>query len=283
MKTGIVLEGGALRAIFSSGVCDGLLEGNIMPDYLIGVSAGIAYGVSYLSRQPRRNLEVVTTYASDHRYMGMNNLADKRNRSYFGLKFAYDTIPNELIPFDYDAFAAYPGQVEAVVTNLNTGKADYIEVPRLDRNSQLLQATCAMPLMFPIYHLNGQPYLDGGIADSIPWRRAMDQGCDRVMVVMTHPRDYVRKQERLMPLIRKTYREYPNFVAAMEDRARRYNEDREQIFDLERQGKLLVIAPDSTMGVSRTERNPEKLRLLWAKGYQAAIDRMDEIRAFFSR
>ena len=283
MKTGIVLEGGALRAIFSSGVCDGLLEGNIMPDYLIGVSAGIAYGVSYLSRQPRRNLEVVTTYASDHRYMGMNNLADKNNRSYFGLKFAYDTIPNELIPFDYDAFAAYPGQVEAVVTNLNTGKADYIEVPRLDRNSQLLQATCAMPLMFPIYHLNGQPYLDGGIADSIPWRRAMDQGCDRVMVVMTHPRDYVRKQERLMPLIRKTYREYPNFVAAMEDRARRYNEDREQIFDLERQGKLLVIAPDSTMGVSRTERNPEKLRLLWAKGYQAAIDRMDEIRAFFSR
>ena len=283
MKTGIVLEGGALRAIFSSGVCDGLLEGNIMPDYLIGVSAGIAYGVSYLSRQPRRNLEVVTTYASDHRYMGMNNLADKRNRSYFGLKFAYDTIPNELIPFDYDAFAAYPGQVEAVVTNLNTGKADYMEVPRLDRNSQLLQATCAMPLMFPIYHLNGQPYLDGGIADSIPWRRAMDQGCDRVMVVMTHPRDYVRKQERLMPLIRKTYREYPNFVAAMEDRARRYNEDREQIFDLERQGKLLVIAPDSTMGVSRTERNPEKLRLLWAKGYQAAMDRMEEIRAFFSR
>lgn len=283
MKTGIVLEGGALRAIFSSGVCDGLLEGNIMPDYLIGVSAGIAYGVSYLSRQPRRNLEVVTTYASDHRYMGMNNLADKRNRSYFGLKFAYDTIPNELIPFDYDAFAAYPGQVEAVVTNLNTGKADYMEVPRLDRNSQLLQATCAMPLMFPIYHLNGQPYLDGGIADSIPWRRAMDQGCDRVMVVMTHPRDYVRKQERPMPLIRKTYREYPNFVAAMEDRAQRYNEDREQIFDLERQGKLLVIAPDSTMGVSRTERNPEKLRLLWAKGYQAAMDRMEEIRAFFSR
>ena len=283
MKTGIVLEGGALRAIFSSGVCDGLLEGNIMPDYLIGVSAGIAYGVSYLSRQPRRNLEVVTTYASDHRYMGMNNLADKNNRSYFGLKFAYDTIPNELIPFDYDAFAAYPGQVEAVVTNLNTGKADYMEVPRLDRNSQLLQATCAMPLMFPIYHLNGQPYLDGGIADSIPWRRAMDQGCDRVMVVMTHPRDYVRKQERLMPLIRKTYREYPNFVAAMEARAQRYNEDREQIFDLERQGKLLVIAPDSTMGVSRTERNPEKLRLLWAKGYQAAMDRLEELRAFFSR
>lgn len=281
MKTGLVLEGGALRAIFSSGVCDGLLEGNVMPDYLVGVSAGIAYGVSYLSRQPRRNLEVVTTYAPDHRYMGMNNLADKNNRSYFGLKFAYDTIPNELIPFDYDAFAAYPGQVEAVVTNLNTGKADYLEVARRERNNLLLQATCAMPLMFPIYHINGQPYLDGGVADSIPWKHAMEQGCDRVMVVMTHPRSYVRRDEKLMPLIRKTYREYPNFVAAMESRAQRYNEDREQIFELERQGKLLVIAPESTMGVSRTERDPDKLRLLWGHGYQAAVDRLEEVREFF--
>ena len=282
MKTGIVLEGGALRAIFSSGVCDGLLEGGIMPDYLIGVSAGIAYGVSYLSRQPRRNLKVVTTYAQDRRYMGINNLADKNNRSYFGLKFAYDTIPNELIPFDYDTFAAYPGQVEAVVTNLNTGKADYMEVPRRDRHSLLLQATCAMPLMFPIYHINGQPYLDGGVGDSIPWRHALEQGCDRLLVVLTRPRSYVRKPTGMMHLIRKTYRDYPNFVAAMEGRAEAYNKDREALFEKERKGEVLVIAPDSTLGVARIERNPDKLRLLWAKGYQAAVDRLDEIRAYFS-
>ena len=108
MKTGLVLEGGALRAIFSSGVCDGLLKGDIMADYVAGVSAGIAYGVSYVSRQPGRNLEVVTRYANDRRYMGMGNLADKKNRSYFGLRFVYDTIPNELVPFDYDTFAAFP-------------------------------------------------------------------------------------------------------------------------------------------------------------------------------
>ena len=100
MKTGLVLEGGALRAILSSGVCDALLEGGVMADYVVGVSAGIAYGVSYLSRQPRRNLEIVTRFAPDHRYMGMGNLADKRNQSYFGLKFVYDTIPNELVAFD---------------------------------------------------------------------------------------------------------------------------------------------------------------------------------------
>ena len=282
MKTGIVLEGGALRAIFSSGVCDGLLEGGVMPDYLVGVSAGIAYGVSYLSRQPRRNLEVVTTYAPDRRYMGMNNLADKENRCYFGLKFAYDTIPNQLIPFDYDAFAAYPGQVEAVVTNLNTGAAEYMDVPRLDKQPIILQATCAMPLMFPIYHMNGQPYMDGGVGDSIPWRHALEQGCDRLLVVLTRTRDYVRKTDKLMPLIRKTYREYPNFVRAMEDRAKVYNREREALFAEERKGNLLVIAPQSTLGVSRIERNPEKLRLLWGAGYQAAVERLEEIRDYFA-
>lgn len=281
MKTGLVLEGGALRAIFSSGVCDGLLEGNVMADYVVGVSAGIAYGVSYLSRQPRRNLEVVTRFANDRRYMGMNNLADKENQSYFGLKFAYDTIPNELVPFDYNTFEAYPGQVEAVMTNLNTGGAEYVEVPRRDKESLVLQASCAMPLMFPIYEIDGKPCLDGGVADSIPWQRALDQGCDRVLVVLTRTRDYVRKQDKAMPLIRRRYKEYPEFVRAMEQRAERYNESRRQLFELEKQGKILVIAPSSTLGVARTERNTEKLRLLWAEGYQEAVDRMEEIRDYF--
>lgn len=280
MKNGLVLEGGALRAIFSSGVCDALLDANVMTDYVIGVSAGIAYGVSYVSRQPRRNLEVVTRYAPDKRYMGMNNLVDKNNRSYFGLKFAYDTIPNELIPFDYDTFAAYPGEVEAVVTNLNTGKADYLPVPRRDKESLLLQATCAMPLLFPIYHINGQPYLDGGAADSIPWQRALDQGCERIIVVLTRPREYRRKPDQMIRLIRKQYHDYPLFVQAMETRAQRYNENRERLFELEREGKALVIAPKSTLGVGRIERDTEKLRLLWAEGYQMTVERMDEIKDY---
>lgn len=283
MKTGLVLEGGALRAIFSSGVCDALLEGGIMTDYLIGVSAGIAYGVSYVSKQPRRNLEVVTTYAPDRRYMGMRNLLNRGNKSYFGLKFAYDTIPNELIPFDYDAFEAYPGQVEAVVTNLNTGKADYYPVPRLDREALLIQASCAMPLLFPIYWIQDTPYLDGGISDGIPWKRALDQGCDRILVVLTKTRDFVRRPDKMMRLIRKEYRDYPAFIETMERRAERYNESRAQLFELERQGKVLVIAPESTLGVSRTERDTEKLRMLWAAGYQAAVDRMEEVREYFAK
>ena len=133
MKTGLVLEGGALRTIFSTGVCDAFLDGGLpLPDYTVGVSAGIAYGVSYLSRQSRRNLQLAAHYVNDRRYMGWRNLANPKNRSYFGLKFAYETIPNELLPFDYETFAAYPGTVEAVVTNLNTGEAEYHPVPRRD-------------------------------------------------------------------------------------------------------------------------------------------------------
>ena len=282
MKTGLVLEGGAMRTIFSTGVLDAMLESDLMPDYFIGVSAGIAYGVSYLSRQPRRNLEILTKYAGDKRYMGMGNLADPKNRSYFGLEFTYDTIPNTLVPFDYDAFAAYPGQVEAVVTNLETGEAEYMEVPRRDDKFLLLQATCALPLLFPIYHLDGKPCMDGGVADAIPYQRAFQQGCQRVVVVLTKPRSYVRRREKLQGLIQRRYKQYPNFCRAMEERAQRYNACREELFRLEREGKVLVFAPETFHGVSRIERDTRQLRMLWADGYQQAVDRMEELRSYWT-
>ncbi len=283
MKLGLVLEGGALRTIYSTGVLDAMLERDLMPDYVVGVSAGIAYGVSYVSRQPRRNLEIVTRYVNDRRYMGMNNLMDRNNRSYFGLEFSYQTIPNELVPFDYDTFEAFPGEVEAVVTNLETGEAEYMPVPRRDDKFILLQATCALPLMFPIYHLDGKPYMDGGVAVSVPYQHAFEMGCDRVMVILTKPRNFVRKQERALPLIRRTYGQYPNFCRAMEGRAQRDNASRQELFRLEQEGKALVFAPDSLHGVGRIEHDPEKLRMLWAEGYQQAVERMEEIQAFFSQ
>ena len=166
-----------------------------------------------------------------------------------------------------------------MVTNLNTGRADYLPVPRQDRESIVLQASCAMPLLFPIYEIGGQPYLDGGIGDAIPWRRALER-CDKVIVVLTRPRSYRRKPDRMMKMVRKRYRGYPEFVAAMENRAEVYNRDREELFQVEREGRALVIAPKSTLGVSRTERDTEKLRLLWAEGYQTVVDRLEEIRDY---
>ena len=283
MKTGLVLEGGALRTIFSSGACDAFLDKELpLPDYTVGVSAGIAYGVSYLSRQSRRNLKLVTTYANDHRYMSWRNMLMPGNHSYFGLKFSYETIPNQLLPFDYDTFDAYPGTVEAVVTNLNTGKADYLPVPRRDSPNLLLEATCAIPLMFPVIEVDGQPYLDGGCADAIPWRRCFDVGCDRVVVILTRERDYRKEADGSIRLIRSAFRKYPAFVDVMRTRAERYNACREELFQLEAEGRVLVIAPEDTLGCSRTEKDTEVLRALWQSGYFAGRRAAAGVQAFWS-
>ncbi|WP_295581135.1 patatin family protein [uncultured Oscillibacter sp.] len=282
MKTGLVLEGGALRTIFSAGVLDAFLDGGLpLPDYTIGVSAGIAYGVSYLSRQSRRNLKLLTTFANDRRYMGWRNLADRENRCYFGLKFSYETIPNQLLPFDYDTFDAYPGTVEAVVTNLDTGRADYLPVPRRDSPNLLLEATCAIPLMFPVFHIGGQPYLDGGCADPIPWRRALELGCDRLVVVLTRERDYRKETDRSLPVLERTFRKYPRFLETMRRRATAYNESRAALFALEAAGGALVIAPEDTLGCSRTERDVEVLRALWQSGYFAGRRSAEAVRVLW--
>lgn len=283
MKTGIVLEGGALRTIFSSGVCDALVEADLLPDYVVGVSAGIAYGVSYVSRQPRRNLEILLKYTNDKRYMSKRNLFKPSNRCYFGLKFTYEEIPNRLVPFDYETFAAFPGEVEAVVTNLETGGPEYIPVPRRDDQFQVLQATCAMPLLFPIYHINGIPCLDGGSSDGIPYGRAVQKGCDRIVVVLTRERDYRRTPEQYQALVDLRYRRYPNFCATMHSRAERYNACREELFQLEKEGKVILLAPKSTRGFSRIEKDVDKIKALWQDGYDLGRARAEEIRAFWGK
>lgn len=282
MKSGLVLEGGAVRTIYSSGVCDGFIRQQRTFDYVVGVSAGIAYGASYLSGQFGRNMEITEKYIHDRRYMGLNNLLRPGNRSYFGLDFVYDRIPNELVPFDYEAYAAYPGQAEAVVTDVETGKPVYFPIDRADRQAMLLRATCALPLLFPIQEYQGVKCMDGGCVDSIPWKRAFDQGCDRVVVVLTREASYRRQPESSIDLIRRRYRKYPAFVAALETRAERYNREREELFQVEKEGRVMVFMPENTQGFSRTERDMGKIRALWQSGLDAAAGRAEELNAFLT-
>ena len=283
MKTALVLEGGAFRTIFSSGVCDAFLDAGLpMPDYTVGVSAGMAYGVSYLSRQKRRNLKLLMHYANDRRYMGLRNWINPRNRCYFGLEFAYETIPNRLVPFDYDTFAAYPGLAEAVVTDLTSGRAAYLQVPRRDDKFLLLQATCAIPLLFPPIVIDGVPYLDGGCADAIPWRRALELGCDRLVVVLTRERGYRKQPDHAGAMMDRAFRKYPAFLHTLSDRAERYNRCREELFALEKAGKALVIAPKSTQGFSRMERDTRKILALWQDGYFAGRDAAGAVRQLWT-
>lgn len=283
MRTGLVLEGGAIRTVYSCGVLDGFLKLGIDFDYVVGVSAGIADGVSYLSHQYGRNLELLTKYAADPRYMGARNMLKPGNRRcYFGLNFVYGEIPNRLVPFDYDAFDRWPGEAEAVVTNIETGRAEYRPVDPREPEMKLLQATCAMPLLFPIYDINGSKYLDGGCADAIPWRRALDKGCDRVVVVLTRERAYTRKPEPTQRLVERFYRRYPHFVETMRARPERCNQDRAALFQAEAEGKVFVFCPDSTEGFSRTERNADKIRALWRQGLDHAMARQHALQFYLN-
>ena len=274
------MEGGAIRTIFSTGVCDALLTRGLMTDYVIGVSAGIAYGVSYVSKQSRRNLDIMVRYINDKRYMGWENLLRRGNHAYFGLDFVFETIPKQLVPFDYDTFAAYPGEVEAVVTNMDTGRPEYFPVERGDDRLKLLQATCALPFLFPVYTIQGRPYMDGGASDAIPFERAFAKGCDRLIIVLTRERGYVRRPEKLRHLIDLAYHKYPGFCEAMRHRADTYNRVRGRLFQLEREGKVLLFAPKSTVGFHRTERDIDKIKALWQDGYDQGIARLDEVETF---
>lgn len=278
MKLGITMEGGASRTIFSCGVTDAFLEEGIMPDYFIGVSAGIAYGVSYLSKQKGRNLELSTKYMNDKRYMGARHLL--KNRNFYNLDFAFGEVPNKLLPFDADAFEAFPGKVVAGVTNLHTGKPEYIEVPRRDENYKVLVASCALPILFQPVKIGKHYYLDGGLSDSIPYEQAMKEGCDKNIVILTRERGYVKKQERAGVISQKLYKKYPNIVEDLKKRPERYNACIETLMEREKAGEVFVIAPEKLYGVGRTESNPDKLRKLYEEGYRQAKKQMPKLKEY---
>ena len=266
MKLGLILEGGASRAYYTSGILDALLEEEIIADYVIGTSAGIANGVSYVSRQVGRNLCIAKDYLHDKRYMGFKHMLNPFNRSFYNLKFAFDDVPNRHLPFDYEAFKSFTGNVVAAVTNLDTGKAEYLEMPRDDKKFQLLRATCALPLLFPVIKIDGKPYMDGGICAPIPASAAINAGCDKNIVILTRERGYQKQPEKALQMSARKYKKYPNFADALLKRTETYNENLAQISNLEKEGKVFVIAPES-MNMKRLETDPEKLEQLHIQGY----------------
>ncbi len=281
MKIGLVLEGGAHRTVFSCGVMDALLESNIMADYVIGSSAGITYGTSYVSKQTGRNREMLRRFVRDKRYAGTFHLLRRSNRAYYNLSFLFDKIPNELLPFDYAAYEAYEGEVLAAVTNIRTGQAEYLPVTHTDLTWKALQATCALPMLFQPVEINGELYADGGIADSIPFEKAMADGCDKLIIVLTRERSYRKEAEKLMDLIAKRQsKKHPEYAQAMLQRHIQYNACIERLSELEEQGRAFVIVPEDTLGVSRTDKHVDKLMELYAQGYRIAAHRMTALKQY---
>ncbi len=282
MKLGLVFEGGASRTLFSCGVMDALLEENVKADYIIGVSAGIAYGVSYASGQIGRNLKVATEYMSDKRYMGLRHMFNPKNRSYYNLEFVFREIPQKLIYFDYDAFANFEGEIIAVVTNLKTGNAEYMNVPRNKESFKLLQASCALPVLFAPEEIDGNLYMDGGIGDSIPFKRALDDGCDKIITVLTREKDYVKHNELTTKIAKKYYRKYPEFLKALTERPEKYNKCREELFEYAEKNNSVIIMPNTTKNFRRTEKTPERLTDIYNEGYKIAMDMMPKIKEYIN-
>ncbi|MGN0343207.1 MAG: patatin family protein [Roseburia sp.] len=280
MKIGMVFEGGASRTIFSCGVADAFLEEDIMPDYFVGVSAGIAYGVSYLSKQKGRNLTLAKRFMNNKKYQGYQHLFNKEQKSYYNVEYVFHDVPKHLLPFDYEAFAAFPGEVEACVTNIHTGKAEYLPVARDESSADTLVASCALPVFFKPVKVGNHYYLDGGLSDSIPYLHAFEKGCDRVVVVLTRQRDYVKKTDIATHISTSLYKKYPNVVKDLKERPEKYNQSLLKLRELEEQGKVFVIAPETTMGVGRTETDPEKLEALYQEGYRIAKEQMEDLKQY---
>ena len=208
-------------------------------------------------------------------------MINRKNKSVYGLEFSYETIPNELVPFDYDAFRAWNGEFYAVVTNVVTGKPEYMRFTGEDRTNTLLKATCALPVLFPYIYMNGTPYLDGGLSDSIPYERAFADGCDRVVVVLTREKGYKKETTSSTKTLARAYLKYPELSKDLLKRAGRYNRCLKKLEKLEKEGKVIVIRPESTAGFSRLEKDKNKIMNLYDDGYTKGLQFADRIQAFY--
>ncbi len=264
-NTGLVLEGGGMRGVFTSGVLDAFMKHDIQFKYVVAVSAGACNGLSYISRQPRRarysNIDMLHQYD----YIGLRHLVSQG--CIFDPDLLYDKFPNELIPFDWKTYSENPATFEMVVTNCATGRAEYLsEKNDNNRLQDICRATSSLPYVSKVWMVDGKPMLDGGIVDSIPVERAMATGHEHNVVIMTRNYGYrhTSKDVKIPPFI---YKKYPRLRLALSKRVATYNRQLQLVEDLEREGRVEVIRPQRPMDVGRMERNTSRLEKLYEEGF----------------
>lgn len=281
MKTGLVLEGGGKRGIYAAGVLDVLLENDIWADGLIGTSAGAVNGCSYVSNQYERNLRYNIRFAKEKKYMSIYSLITTGN--VVGTDFAYNILPNKLEVFDYDAFEKSPVDYYVTCSNVETGKAEYIQCKSLrGKNMDYLRASASLPYVSQIVEIDGKKYLDGGICDSIPLKAFQNMGYEKNLVVLTRPKGYIKKPENNL-LANLYYRKYPAFVTALRNRYAVYNRTLKYIEQQEKQENILVLRPSKSIKVGRMEQDPKLLKQMYELGKNDARQILDAITLFLSK
>lgn len=281
-KVAMALEGGSFRCQFTAGVLDVFMENGVEVSACYGVSAGALSGLNYKSRQIGRANRVNLAFCNDSRYMGAKSFAT--SGSVVGYDFLLNDIQDRLDPFDNDAFEKNPMSLYAVATDVVFGTPAYLPVENAVLDVDALRATTSLPLMTQPVEMGDAIYLDGGVADSVPVEHALeDAGFDRAIVVLTQDRTYKKGPYEFLAAAHARYAAYPYLLEALENRHERYNEQREHIWEYERQGRALIIAPPQPVEVGHIEHDPAKLLALYIQGRQEGKRRLDEVRAFISK
>ena len=275
MKTGLVLEGGAMRGIYTAGDLDIFNENKIKVDGVIGVSAGCVHGVNYISEQNGRSIRYTLKYRNDKRYMSVKSLLKTGNM--VETDFCYHEIPEKLDPFDNNTYMKSGIDFYTVSSNVETGRAEYLKCKDVFKQIDLIRASASMPFVSQIVETEGFKLLDGGICDSVPVKKFMEMGYDRIVVILTKPIGYIPKPNNAF-LSKKMYGKYPEFVDALITRHLRYVENLNYVNKLEEEGKIMVIRPSRTVNISRTEKNLARIWEMYELGRENAEERLEEVK-----
>lgn len=281
VKTGLVLEGGAMRGMFTAGVLDVFMENGIVFDGMIGVSAGAVFGCNFKSRQIGRTIRYNKKYGKDKRYCSFYSLL--KTGDMYGADFCYNILPNELDIFDAETFKNNPMPFYIVASDCETGKPFYKELKNGDSDDMVrLRASASMPLVSKVVRIDGRKLLDGGITDSIPIKYFESLGYNRNVVILTQPADYKKSPAKMMPLIRAALKKYPAVAEAMSKRHIVYNEEKRYVFEKAALGEIFVICPERPLGIRRTESDPDKLQQVYDEGRNIALEQLDSVKDFLS-
>ena len=277
-KSVFVLEGGAMRGLYSAGVLDVFMQNGISTDAIYGVSAGALFGINFKSRQIGRALRYNLKYAHEKNYMGLYSLittGDIMNK-----EFCFNKLVNELDRFDFDTFDNSPIDFYAVVTNMNTGQAEHIKIADARNDLEALRASGSMPFVSNLVEYKGSKYLDGAVSDPIPLQKALDEGYGKIIVVLTRPEGY-KKHKDFMPY-NLVYRKYPNFVKTAINQYVHYNKTLELIKKYEHDGRIVVLRPSKDMKVARVEKNLDKLRAIYQLGVDDCLNNLGKVKEYLS-
>lgn len=280
IQAGLVLEGGGLRGVYTSGVLDAFLDAGIEFPYIIGVSAGVCNAVSFISKQRGRSAKINIEHCQDKDYYSFRNIV--KTGGIFNEDMMFEKMPHKLYPFDYNTYRKCYHKLIAGTTDCMTGQAVYYELDDLKNQYEIVKASSWLPFVSKMVSVHGRKLLDGGIADSIPVEKSIADGNEKNVIILTQPAGYRKKESSSNRLAGVIYRRYPNLVEALTTRHEHYNRTLELIEQLEQQGKAVVVRPSEDLGLSRLERNPEKLLHACRLGYRDGKEMVERIKAFSS-